>query len=131
MRAVEWVLNRPTTNFYNSDDGNISAADLRQIKTSPISFQVIRNLLYETKVTSVNEIQKKKKTSQNCNLLQTELNSNYGELDCMTLTIILKKQKKNDYLTLFTVDFQNHFIKLMFKDSCQATSLTLFLINTE
>ena len=61
MRAVEWVLNRPTTNFYNSDDGNISAADLRQIKTSPISFQVIRNLLYETKVTSVNEIQKKKK----------------------------------------------------------------------
>lgn len=61
MRAVEWVLNRPTTNFYNSDDGNINAADLRQIKTSPISFQVIRNLLYETKVTSVNEIQKKKK----------------------------------------------------------------------
>ena len=54
MRAVEWVLNRPTTNFYNSDDGNINAADLRQIKTSPISFQVIRNILYETKVTSVN-----------------------------------------------------------------------------
>ena len=54
MRAVEWVLNRPTTNFYNSDDGNISAADLRQIKTSPISFQVIRNILFETNLTFVN-----------------------------------------------------------------------------
>ena len=60
MRVVEWVLNRTTTNFYNSDDVNISAADLWQIKTSPISFQVIRNLLYETKMTSVNEIQKKR-----------------------------------------------------------------------
>ena len=60
MRAVEWVLNRTTTNFYNSDDINISATDLWQIKTSPISFQVIRNLLYETKMTSVNEIQKKR-----------------------------------------------------------------------
>ena len=60
MRAVEWILNRTTTNFYNSDDVNISAADLWQIKASPISFQVIRNLLYETKMTSVNEIQKKR-----------------------------------------------------------------------
>lgn len=81
MRAVEWVLNRPTTNFYNSDDNNISAADLRQIKTSPISFQVIRSLLYETKVTSVNEIQKKIKKHAKISLLQTELSSNYGDLN--------------------------------------------------
>ena len=84
MRAVEWVLYRTTTNFYNSDDVNISAPDLWQIKTSPISFQVIRNLLYETKMTRVNEIQKKKKKKERhakISLLQTELNSNHGDFN--------------------------------------------------
>ena len=42
-------MNRPFTNCYNSDDGNISSAELRQTKTKPVSFVIILNLLCETK----------------------------------------------------------------------------------
>ena len=49
LRAVEFILNRPITNFYNSHDVNIRAAGLRQTKTRPIYFVMKENLLYETK----------------------------------------------------------------------------------
>ena len=37
LEKVEQILNRPITKFYNSDDVNASAAELRQPKTRPIS----------------------------------------------------------------------------------------------
>ena len=49
---------RPITNYYNSDDVNITGAELRQTKTRPVTFVMIRNLLYEQKATDVHELQK-------------------------------------------------------------------------
>ena len=46
----------PITKFYNRDDVNANAADFRQIKTRPASFEMIFILLYETKVTGVDKI---------------------------------------------------------------------------
>ena len=34
---IEKILNRPITKFYNSDDVNVIAAELRLIKTRPTS----------------------------------------------------------------------------------------------
>ena len=56
LRKTECILNRIITRFYNSDDVNTTAADLRQTKTRPISFQMIDSLLYETKVTGGDKI---------------------------------------------------------------------------
>ena len=49
------TLNRPNTSFYSSCDVNISAAEMRQTKTRPFSFYMIRDLLYE-KVTDANKL---------------------------------------------------------------------------
>ena len=51
IRKIEKSLNSTITEFYNSDDVNATTAELLQIKTGPISFKMIDNLLYETKVT--------------------------------------------------------------------------------
>ena len=56
LRKTEYILNRTITKFYYSDDVNTTTAELRQTKTRPISFYVIDNLLYETKVTSGDKI---------------------------------------------------------------------------
>ena len=37
LEKVEWILNRPITEFCNSDDVNATAAEFRQTKTMPIS----------------------------------------------------------------------------------------------
>ena len=41
---IEKILNRPITKFYNSDDVNVIAAELRLTKTRPISFYKKHNL---------------------------------------------------------------------------------------
>ena len=38
LRKIEYILNRTITKFYNSDDVNITTAELRQTKTKSISF---------------------------------------------------------------------------------------------
>ena len=42
---IEKILNRPITKFYNSDDVNVIAAELRLTKTRPTSFYKKHNLL--------------------------------------------------------------------------------------
>ena len=42
---IEKTLNRPITKFYNSDDVNVIAAELRLTKTRPTSFNKKHNLL--------------------------------------------------------------------------------------
>ena len=42
---IEKILNRPITKFYNSDDVNMIAAELRLTKTRPTSFYKKHNLL--------------------------------------------------------------------------------------
>ena len=42
---VEKILNRPITKFYNGDDVNVIAAELRLTKTRPTSFYKKHNLL--------------------------------------------------------------------------------------
>ena len=44
LNNIEKVLNRPITKFYNSDNVNVIAAELRLAKTRPISFYKKRNL---------------------------------------------------------------------------------------
>ena len=41
---IEKILDRPITKFYNSDDVNVIAPELRLTKTRPISFYVKHNL---------------------------------------------------------------------------------------
>ena len=41
---IEKILNRPITKFYNSDDVNVIAAELRLTRTRPISFYMKHNL---------------------------------------------------------------------------------------
>ena len=47
LRTVECIFNRPITNFYNSDNVNISVTELLRTKTRPICFVMKRNLSYE------------------------------------------------------------------------------------
>ena len=42
---TEKILNRPITKFYNGDDANVTAAELRLTKTRPPSFDKKDNLL--------------------------------------------------------------------------------------
>ena len=42
---IEKILNRPITKFYNSDDVNVIAAELRLTKMRPTSFYKQHNLL--------------------------------------------------------------------------------------
>ena len=42
---IEKILDRPITKFYNSDDVNVTAAELRLTKTRPTSFDKKHNLL--------------------------------------------------------------------------------------
>ena len=42
---IEKILNRPITKFYNSDDVNVIAAELRLTKTRPASLHKRHNLL--------------------------------------------------------------------------------------
>ena len=42
---IEKILNGPITTFYNSDDVNVIAAELRLTKTTPTSLYKIHNLL--------------------------------------------------------------------------------------
>ena len=42
---IEKTLNRPITKFYNGDDVNVIAAELRLTKTRPTSFNKKHNLL--------------------------------------------------------------------------------------
>ena len=42
---IEKILNRSITKFYNSDDVNVIAAELRLTKTRPTSFYKKHNLL--------------------------------------------------------------------------------------
>ena len=42
---IEKILNRPITKFYNSDDVNVIAAELRVTKTRPASLYKRHNLL--------------------------------------------------------------------------------------
>ena len=42
---IEKILNRPITKFYNSDDVNVIAAELRLTKTRPASLYKRHNLL--------------------------------------------------------------------------------------
>ena len=42
--SIEKILNRPITKFYNRDDVNVIAAELRLTKTRPISFYKKHNL---------------------------------------------------------------------------------------
>ena len=53
---IEKILNRPITKFYNGDDVNAIAAELRLTKTRPASFDKKRNLLLETVTTDVNKV---------------------------------------------------------------------------
>ena len=46
---TEKILNRPITKFYNGDDVNMIAAELRLTKTRPISFYIIRNIIFYKK----------------------------------------------------------------------------------
>ena len=55
LEKVEQILTRPIAKFYR-DDVNATSAELRQIKTRPVSFQMIVILLYQTKVTGVSKI---------------------------------------------------------------------------
>lgn len=52
MVTVEQILNRPISNLDNSNNVTISAAELWQTKTRPISFFMTQSFLYETKVTA-------------------------------------------------------------------------------
>ena len=54
------TLNRPITKFYNGDDVNVIAAELRLAKTRPTSFNKKHNLLLETMPTDVNRVLKTK-----------------------------------------------------------------------
>ena len=58
-RADEQILNTSISYFYNSHDVNVIAAKLRPTKTRPISFYMIDNLLYKTKVTGATKQMKK------------------------------------------------------------------------
>ena len=42
---IEKILNRPITKFYNTDDVNVIAEELRLTKTRPTSFYKKHNLL--------------------------------------------------------------------------------------
>ena len=39
LRKIEWILNRPVTKFYNSDDGNATTAEKRG--QFPFKWQII------------------------------------------------------------------------------------------
>ena len=54
--TVKQILNRPITNFDNSDNIDISAAELLLTKTRPIFFFMTQSLLYETKMTDLKEL---------------------------------------------------------------------------
>ena len=45
LMKIEKTLNRPITKFYNDDDVNVIAAELRLTKTRPTSFNKKHNLL--------------------------------------------------------------------------------------
>ena len=53
---TEKILNRPITKFYNSDDVNVIAAELRLTKTRPASLYKRYNLSEETMPTDVNKV---------------------------------------------------------------------------
>ena len=53
---IEKILNRPITKFYNSDDVNVIAAELRLTKMRSTSFYKKHNLLQETMRTDVNKV---------------------------------------------------------------------------
>ena len=57
---IEKILNRPIAKFYNSNDVNVIAAELRLTKTRPTSFCKKHYLLPETMPTDVNKILKTK-----------------------------------------------------------------------
>ena len=57
---IEKVLNRPITKFYNTDDVNVIAAELRLTETRPTYFYKKHNLLLETVSTDVNKVLKTK-----------------------------------------------------------------------
>ena len=45
LSKIERTLNKPTTKFYNGDDVNVTATELRLTKTRPTSFSKKHNLL--------------------------------------------------------------------------------------
>ena len=45
ITIIEKFLNKPITKFYNSDDVNVIAAEIRFTKTRPTSFHKKYNLL--------------------------------------------------------------------------------------
>ena len=53
---IKKILHRPTTKFYNGNDVNVIAAELRLTKTRSISFYKKHNLLWETMPTDVNKV---------------------------------------------------------------------------
>ena len=57
---IEKIFNRPITKFYNSDDVNVIAAELRLTKTRPTSFYKRHNLLQKIMPTDVNKVLKTK-----------------------------------------------------------------------
>ena len=57
---IEKILNIPITKFYNGDDVNVIAAELRLTKTRATSFYKKNNLLLETMSKDVNKVLKTK-----------------------------------------------------------------------
>ena len=55
MEKAEQILNRPITKFYNIEDVNAIAAELRRPKTRPIGLLTIQKLLYYTNSDSANK----------------------------------------------------------------------------
>ena len=55
---IEKTLNRPITKFYNGDDVNVIATEIRLTKTRSTSFNRKQILLEETMPTDVNKILK-------------------------------------------------------------------------
>ena len=53
---IEKSLSRPVTKFYNSNNINAIAAELRRTKTRPTSFYKKLYLLQETMATYVNKV---------------------------------------------------------------------------
>ena len=48
LEKAEQILNRPITKFYNIEDVNAIAAELRRPKTRPIGLLTLQKLLYYT-----------------------------------------------------------------------------------
>ena len=53
---LEKILNKPITKFYNSDDVNVIATELRPTKTRPTSFYKRHNFLQGTMTADVNRV---------------------------------------------------------------------------